>query len=150
VGVAAVPVAWAEWTGRAIRDRRRPVLAAEAMAADQAVRRAAGRSTAWLELALALLTVSWALPITDLPAPWLVMETLIGFGSLGCAFWAFARSSVRAPRSFRRRFDAALAGGRSGSAPAAGAPPDPAGPNLAPIGGGSPAGLESSLMDDPA
>ncbi|MDR2453412.1 MAG: hypothetical protein LBD51_02430 [Bifidobacteriaceae bacterium] len=128
VVVCAVPVALGEWTQRAIRDRRRLAGPPEVMAADQAVRGFAGRTAAWLELAIAMLTLGWVLPAWD-------GLGLLGLGCVVLAVIALIRSSVRAPRAFRRTFAAAPAG----LAPAVGGPSAAGGPAA-----GGPAALNTA------
>jgi hypothetical protein len=121
VAFAAVPAGWAELTQRAIRDRRRPALPLDVMAADTAVRRWAGRSTAWLELALALLAVEWALPLAHLAQPWADLVALVGLVSLVLALWALLRSTLRASAIVRRWLGKTGEGAAQPPPPAAGA-----------------------------
>jgi hypothetical protein len=128
VAAGAVIVALAEWTQRAIRDRRRPAGPPEVTAADQAVRMFAGRTAAWLELSIGSLSLSWVVPAPDQSEPLGAAEFFLGAASLALAVFALVRSSVRAPRAFRRALAAAGAttvpGGRAatGGAAAAGRP----------------------------
>ncbi|MDR0593776.1 MAG: hypothetical protein LBG60_11075 [Bifidobacteriaceae bacterium] len=163
VVICAVPAGLAEWTQRAVRDRRRLVLPPEVMAADEAVRRFAGRATAWLELAIGLLVVGQVLPVGDFPTPVIVAESVLGFASLGLSIWAFLRSRVRAPRALRRSWPSGP--GPGGSLIGPGSPPPapkgaggggvagrplavrPAGPGAP---GSAPVGAKSALAPEPS
>ncbi|MDR2379660.1 MAG: hypothetical protein LBE08_00530 [Bifidobacteriaceae bacterium] len=120
VAACAVPVALAEWTQRAILDRRRPAGPPEVIAADEAVRSFAGRSAAWLELAIIMLALGRVAPASDEPGMILgLIEFSLVYGSFVLAIYALIRSGVRAPRAFRRTFAAnslAWAQGAGGAA----------------------------------
>ncbi|MDR1823856.1 MAG: hypothetical protein LBR27_00715 [Bifidobacteriaceae bacterium] len=101
-----VVVGLAELTERAIADRRRPVLSPRAMAADARIRAFAGRTVAWLELAIAVLAASWAATAFEATVPdaAVVAMVLVNLAALGVAIWAVTRARTKAPRAYRAAF----------------------------------------------
>jgi len=99
-GVAFTLVA--EATQAAIRGRRRPVLSDRAHAVDLTMRSFASTSTAYLQLAAAVLTTAWTVSKVDLPlAPVALVQTLVVVASLVTTVVLLHRASPRPPRAWR-------------------------------------------------
>jgi hypothetical protein len=91
----------AEATQAAIKGRRRPVLSDRAHAVDLTMRSFASTSTAYLQLAAAVLTAAWTVSKIDLPfAPVAVVQGVVVLASLVLTVVLLHRASPRPPRTW--------------------------------------------------
>ncbi len=100
VGCAAVVVAVAEATRRAVAHRRRPVLSERAQAIDGRFRGFAAASVTRLELSIAALAAVWALASLPEDGPWTPVAVAGWLAGLVVAVVQLRRASPRPPAGF--------------------------------------------------
>ena len=95
----------AERTRLAIDDRPRPALSARALDVDARLRLFAARSVTHLQLALAVLTASWALALAPWPDGEVIVQVLgelVGIAGLVVSVVLLRRAAPRPPKWFER------------------------------------------------